>query len=393
MKKVLSIGCVVTLLCVVILFGGTGGKGPGGPSAAGGPGGPSAAGGPGGPALRPVVAAGNVFSVRDRISLRYTGRVVSPASVNLIARVSGEILSVDFHEGGDVQAGQTLYRLDPVRYEAAVKSAEGKVMQCKAEYAYAKADLARNRVLFGRASVSRDVLESAERTEKVRHGELLAAEADLVTAMDDLHHTRITAPAAGRIGVTSFTAGNYVSASSGTLATLLQTDPVRVRFALSTRDMLAVYGSVQGLRDTGRVRLRLADGTDLAEEGSVIIVDNMAGSKTDTLQVYAEFANPQGRLIPGGTVVVTLFRDRENTMVPAVAPTAVLHDPEGAFVYVLKSDQSIEKRRVVLGDMAGEAQKILSGVSPGERIVTDGTQKVTDGVQVECVEETPSAEM
>ena len=80
-------------------------------------------------------------------------------------------------------------------------------------------------------------------------------------------------------------------------------------------------------------------------------------------------------------------------MVPAVAPTAVLHDPEGAFVYVLKSDQSIEKRRVVLGDMAGEAQKILSGVSPGERIVTDGTQKVTDGVQVECVEETPSAEM
>lgn len=123
---------------------------------------------------------------------------------------------------------------------------------------------------------SRDVLESAERTEQVAYGELLAAEADLVTAQDDLRNTRIVAPMAGRIGVTAFTAGNYVTTSSGTLVTLVRTDPVRVRFGLSVRDMQAVFGSEEELRSLGRVRVRLADGTDYGTEGRVTIVDNTA---------------------------------------------------------------------------------------------------------------------
>ncbi|MDY5430667.1 MAG: hypothetical protein SPG20_06605, partial [Desulfovibrio sp.] len=96
------------------------------------------------------------------------------------------------------------------------------------------------------------MLESAERTEQVAYGELLAAEADLVTAQDDLRNTRIVAPMAGRIGVTAFTAGNYVTTSSGTLVTLVRTDPVRVRFGLSVRDMQAVFGSEEELRSLGR---------------------------------------------------------------------------------------------------------------------------------------------
>ena len=180
-----------------------------------------------------------------------------------------------------------------------------------------RADLARNRSLFKKQAVSRDVLESAERTEQVAYGELLAAEADLVTAQDDLRNTRIVAPMAGRIGVTAFTAGNYVTTSSGTLVTLVRTDPVRVRFGLSVRDMQAVFGSEEELRSLGRVRVRLADGTDYGTEGRVTIVDNTAEGRTDTILVYAELANPQSRLVPESTVVVTLYRQTDS-LVPAV---------------------------------------------------------------------------
>ena len=355
--------------------------------------------GPGMPVPAPVVEVGEVLAVQDTRSRRYTGRVVSPATVSLVPRVAGEILEVGFRDGDTVQAGQMLYRIDPVRYEAAVKNARGKVVQYKAEHAYARADLARNRSLFKKQAVSRDVLESAERTEQVAYGELLAAEADLVTAQDDLRNTRIVAPMAGRIGVTAFTAGNYVTTSSGTLVTLVRTDPVRVRFGLSVRDMQAVFGSEEELRSLGRVRVRLADGTDYGTEGRVTIVDNTAEGRTDTIQVYAELANPQSRLVPESTVVVTLYRQTDSlvpestvvvtlyrqtdSLVPAVPPSAVQHDAQGAFVYVVQEDDRVSLHRVTLGNLVGESQTVRSGLTVHERVVTDGTHKVADGMKVD----------
>ena len=340
--------------------------------------------GPGMPVPAPVVEVGEVLAVQDTQSRRYTGRVVSPATVSLVPRVAGEILEVGFRDGDTVQAGQMLYRIDPVRYEAAVKNARGKVVQYKAEHAYARADLARNRSLFKKQAVSRDVLESAERTEQVAYGELLAAAADLVTAQDDLRNTRIVAPMAGRIGVTAFTAGNYVTTSSGTLVTLVRTDPVRVRFGLSVRDMQAVFGSEGEPRSLGRVRVRLADGTDYGTEGRVTIVDNTAEGRTDTIQVYAELANPQSHLVPESTVVVTLYRQTDS-LVPAVPPSAVQHDAQGAFVYVVQEDDRVSLRRVTLGNLVGESQTVRSGLTAHERVVTDGTHKVADGMKVDYV--------
>lgn len=204
--------------------------------------------GPGMPVPAPVVEVGEVLAVQDTQSRRYTGRVVSPATVSLVPRVAGEILEVGFRDGDTVQAGQMLYRIDPVRYEAAVKNARGKVVQYKAEHAYARADLARNRSLFKKQAVSRDVLESAERTEQVAYGELLAAEADLV---------------------------------------------------------------------------------------------------------------------------------------PAVPPSAVQHDAQGAFVYVVQEDDRVSLRRVTLGNLVGESQTVRSGLTVHERVVTDGTHKVADGMKVD----------
>lgn len=332
----------------------------------------------------PVVAVDRVFGVRDTQERRYTGRLVAPATISLVPRVSGEILEVGFRDGDHVRAGQILYRIDAVRYEAAVKNAEGKVLQYAAEHTYARADLARNRSLFRKKAVSQDALDSAERAEKVARGELLAAQADLETARDDLRNTRIIAPISGRMGVTAQVAGNYVTSASGTLATLVQTDPIRVRFAVGMRDLLSVFGSEKELMRRGRVRIILADQTPYAQEGHVTIVDNAAESRTDTVLAYAELPNADGRLLPNSTVVVTLWRtadDDETT--PAVPPSAVMHDAEGAFVYVVGEDQLARKRRVTLGNVTEEAQTILKGLALDELIITDGTHKVHDGMPVE----------
>lgn len=157
---------------------------------------------------------------------------------------------------------------------------------------------------------------------------------------------------------------------------------MRVRFGLSVRDMQAVFGSEGELRSLGRVRVRLADGTDYGTEGRVTIVDNTAEGRTDTIQVYAELANPQSRLVPESTVVVTLYRQTDS-LVPAVPPSAVQHDAQGAFVYVVQEDDRVSLRRVTLGNLVGESQTVRSGLTAHERVVTDGTHKVADGMKVD----------
>lgn len=334
----------------------------------------------------PVVEISEVFAVTDVETRRYTGRVTSISSVALVPRVSGELLEVGFHDGDQIKAGQMLYRIDPVQYKAAVKSAEATVIQCRAEHKYARGDLSRNRTLFKRTAVSRDVLENAERAEKVAYGKLMAAEAELVRANDDLRNTEITAPISGRIGVTAFTVGNYITPSSGTLAMLIQTDPVRVRFALSTRDMFSRFGAEEALKKYGKVRVRLPDNTEYEEEGKISLVDNAANGRTDTIQVYTEFANSEGKLVVGSTVTVTLSREWGGKTLPAVPPSAIQHDAEGAFVYTVTDDSHVQKRRIELGNLTGHAQTVISGISLHERVVSDGMHKITDGSLVECVE-------
>lgn len=330
-----------------------------------------------------VVSSAEVFATTATESHRYTARVTSPAEVALVPRVSGEILGVGFKNGERVNKGTILYRIDPVRYEAAVKTAEGELVQARAEYAYARSDLARNQVLNRQNATSRNTLEQAEKAERAAWGKILSAEGTLATARDDLKNTNIIAPIAGRVGVTALTAGNYVTPASGTLVTLIQTDPVRVRFAMSVKDIAAEFGSEEILRERGEIRLRLADGTSYDEVGGITFIDNAANGRTDTVYVFSDLPNTRDRLVIGSTIVVTLLR-RGDEERPAVLPSAVLHDETGAFVYVVNSASKAERRAVILGPLAGEAQIVTSGLSIGETVITDGTHKIRNGLPVEA---------
>lgn len=328
-------------------------------------------------ALRLPVAT--VEEVADFQTKTYPARVVPVAQVNVIPQVSGEILEVGFENGAVVRAGDLLYRLDPVKYEAAVKNAEAKLAESKAAVAYAELSYARHCKLAGTRAVSQDAVDNALSARDTARAIQAAAVADLTVARDNLAHCRITAPISGKLGTTLFTKGNYVTTASGKLVTLIQTSPIRVRFSLSNADYLDMFGGrTHNLRKNGRVRVTLAHGRAFPEKGEMEYVENVADESTDTLEVFALFPNKEHILKPGDTVGITL-ESATGVKRPSVPHTAVVQDMRGSYVWVLDKDGRAEKRYVVRGSMTQDWQLIVSGLAAGERIVADGVHKVSKG--------------
>ncbi|MBQ6471071.1 MAG: efflux RND transporter periplasmic adaptor subunit [Victivallales bacterium] len=335
---------------------------------------------------RQVVTAGKVKEVKIADSWRYTGQIVSPSMVRVTARVSGEILKIGFKDGDIVKAGQVLYQLDDVQYAARVKAAEAQVAESQATEAYAKSNFERYDNLYKSKTVSQDVFESAKRDYGVAVASTKAAEAELAIAKDNLQHCTITCPIDGRAGVTAQTVGNYITPTSGTLVTIIQTDPMRVKFAMSYRDFLA-QGMMKGQSDvTPVVTIRMADDSVYAADGKFELINNEAHSGTDTLQLYALFPNPDGLLYQGGTVTVVISYKSPKPR-RAIPPSAVMYDAAHAYVYVLDSQNQVSRRDIVVGSFAGDFQVVKEGLELGERIIVDGTHKAMPGMAVDVQEE------
>ena len=332
-------------------------------------------------AMKQVVGVAEVEEVANIQSRRYTGQVVTQAEVNVVSRVSGEILKLGFNDGDYVKKGQMLYTIEKTPYEAAVKQAEATIAECKARLEYAQSTYDRNQMLYEVNAASKDTMENTKSALDAMRAELAAAEAGLVTAQYNLDHTTITAAIDGLVGVTNFTAGNYITPSSGTMLTIIQMKPIRVRFSMSMGDFLSGYGSLTALKQNGEVSLKLANGLEYTSGGKVEFLNNEANVKTDAIQVYASFPNTDLKLIPGSTVTVTLSKKGAARM-PAVPPSAVLHDAQTSFVYVVDEGNKVERRVVELGDMTKTHQLIKSGLKIGEKVVSQGTHKVMPGDEV-----------
>ncbi len=327
----------------------------------------------------PVVEVSEVADFKVRA---YPGRVVPIAQVNVVPQVSGEILEVGFDNGSVVKAGQLLYRLDQVKYEAAVKNAEAKLAECRANLSYAELSYVRHKKLLASRAVSLDAVDNALALRDSSRAACAAAEAELVAARDDLKHCRIVAPIDAKAGSTAFTKGNYVTTQSGTLVTLVQFRPIRVRFAISNREYLDMFGgSTRAMREDGSVRLTLANGSECPEPGEIEYTENVSDERTDTTQVYACFRNDSFSLKPGGTVMVTLT-SKKGTMRPAIPPTAILQDTQGPYVWVLDSAGAAQRRTVARGELVGDWLFIEKGLKAGERIVADGAHRVGKGMVV-----------
>ena len=327
----------------------------------------------------PVAKAGRAGEPE---TFRYTAQVIPIATVNITSRISADLVSVGFKEGEHVEKGRLLYTFDDTRYVAMYKSDKAKIEEYEAKLIYAKNDYERTNELFKKGVSTKDEMESSMSQYKSYQASLLGAEADLILSEDDLKHCKIYSPISGAIGLTNYTEGNYITPSSGILATIVQLDPIRVKFSMSSRDFLENFSDLETLRKSCSVKIKLADDTFYDEEGEIEFINNEAVKSTDTVPIFARFKNPNAKLLPNNTVAVYLKRKDDKSKV-CVPISALLHDEESSYVYVVDENDIPHRRNVVLGRAAGGVQFLNSGVSEGERVVSDGPHKVVENVKIE----------
>ncbi len=342
----------------------------------------------------PSVWVDQVKPGHGEVLKKYVGMVKAVDDVTLIARVSGEIIKQAVPHGASVKKGDLLFVIEDVSYRAAVDSARAKVKQCEAELAFAKLNFDRNDKLIKQHAVAESAYEESVRVYDIAKAQLNAAQAALVTAEDDLKHTRVLSPVDGRMGRGFFSPGNYVRANTSELCRLVSYDPIYVDFAISERDYLKYFRTVANVKQNADITLQLADGSfygakadDQASaiRGKVYFVDNRADTNTDTLLIRAVLPNPDHALIPGGLCTVHLGQKDAGEMV-TIPVTAMMIAQDGCFVYVLGADNMPQRRRVVPGPSAKGVQVITSGLKAGETVIVDGTHKVMPGLGVKPVQ-------
>ncbi len=320
--------------------------------------------------------------------VEYIAHVEPVQQVMLQAQVEGVIDEVHFQEGSRVKQGDLLFTIDPAPFKASVA-------QRKAELEQANASLDRARkylTMLNAAkesenrSVSRSDLDTAEANVAESQAMVDNAAAALMQADIDLGYTRITSPIDGRIGRALVTRGNLVSPSTGALANVIQIDPIRVVLAVSDSEYLTAferYSSEQGYNP--RVKVRLANGTVLQDEGEIDFDDNQMNPDTGTMAVRLRFPNPERFLVPNA-YVTALVQDRDAPQRILLPIEAIVHDADGAFVWTVHEDNTVEPVRVVAGATIDERCIIESGLDSGVSVIVAGIQKVMPGGTVSPME-------
>lgn len=316
---------------------------------------------------------------------RYPARIRAVEQVDVVSRLSADIEEIGFAEGSVVRKGQLLYRLDDVRFVSAVSNQTAQIAEIKAKLELATLTFDRKRRLAEKGMAPRAEFDAARAAKKELEANLEAAKAALVLAEDDLRHTRIVSPIDGKIGLTTKTAGNYVASESGILATIVKTDPLRVRFSLSMTDYARLFGcSEERLKSEADIHIDTPPGMEPLQQGSIEFIDLKAVERTDTILVYVSQPNPDGRLVPDSAATLVLSVAASGVQ-PWVPPQALIEDGDESFVYVVE-DGKANLRAIEENARLPDRVFIKSGLKAGEAVIVGGTHKVTDGAAVTCKE-------
>ncbi|MGD9823229.1 efflux RND transporter periplasmic adaptor subunit [Desulfobacter sp.] len=343
-------------------------------------------------AAAPAAAAGTPKVVVETVEsgpasppLEFIGHIEAIQSVDLRAEVVGRIDTVHFEEGAMVKVGDLLFTIRQPPYRARMNAA-------KASLAKAKADLMRAEKLLSRLtsadprSVVQTDLDTAESAVLQGRAIVQQARAELELAEIDLEYTEIRAPISGKIGKALFTKGNYVGPATGTLAQLVQMNPVRVVYSMSDREYLQQLKST--LRNQSaqvELGLKLPDGTAYSGRGVRDFVNNSMDTGTGTIALWDKYINPDGILVPG-TYVTAIITGRQTATAALIPQEAVLSDDQGYFTYTVNKENIVDKRRLELGGTIGDRFSVQAGLEPGENVVVKGIQRIGHaGQQVHAV--------
>jgi membrane fusion protein (multidrug efflux system) len=307
------------------------------------------------------------------------GRVTAIDKVDIVARVPGFIEERYFTEGQKVKTGDLLFRIEQATYKAAVDQQRANLAKAKAAEVNAALQLQRGRELLHNQNIPQATVDQRAADEAAAQANVLQAEALLQQAEINLGYTEIRSPINGRIGIANFTVGNLVDPSSGKLATIVSQDPIYVVFQSSERDILEYKRRIAEYKDGHvTVHIRLPNGNAYPHPGLTNLLDIQVDATTDTVLVRAQVANPEGLLIPGGVVGVTVERAAPRSAL-VVPQSAVLLDQAGRYVLVVDEAKKVELRRVTTGVEQGRDVVVTNGLKQGELVIVEGIQKVRPG--------------
>jgi len=328
----------------------------------------------------------------DKVSLstELPGRVTAPLVAEVRPQVRGLVQARRFTEGALVKAGQVLYQIEPDSYRIALASAQASLAKAQATLEAAKLTAQRRVELLKIEGVSQQDVQDAQVAVKQADADVATARAAVDAAQLNLAHTTVTAPISGRVDVSSVTPGALVTADQTTvLTTVRQLDPIQVDFTQSSADLLRLKREFASgkLKRVGeqeaQIKLLLEDGSSYPKSGKLSFAGMAVNTSTGAVTLRAQFANPDGLLLPGMYVRAVL----ETGVVDqglVVPQQAVQRDARGAASVLLVGEgNKVQKRPVTVSRAFGSGWLVSDGLKAGDRIVVEGLQKVKVGDEVQ----------
>ncbi len=313
------------------------------------------------------------------VQLRAIGTVQAENTVTVRSRIDGQILKVYFKEGQDVNKGDLLFVLDPKAIEANLRQAEATLAKDEVQAINAETEARRYAYLVEKGYVSQDQYDQFRTTAEALKATAKADRAAVENLRVQLQYCYIRSPLSGRTGSLLVDEGNVVKNNDTALLVINQIVPIAVIFSVPEKYL----ADIKKYRAAGALQAEVfAPEGNLRESGTIFFVDNTVDATTGTIRLKGRFPNPDRRLWPGQFVdtVLTLTTQKDAVIIPS---QAILTGQEGNFVFVVKSDATVEMRPVTVNRPLNGETVIDKGLSPGETVVTDGQVRLVPGSRVE----------
>ena len=340
----------------------------------------------------PEVGIVTLKSAPLQITTELPGRTSAYRVAEVRPQVSGIILKRNFTEGSDIQAGVSLYQIDPATYQATYESAKGDLAKAQAAANMDQLTVKRYQKLLGTKYISQQDYDTAVATAQQSNAAVVAAKAAVETARINLAYTKVTSPISGRIGKSAVTEGALVQNGQTTaLATVQQLDPIYVDVTQSSNDFLRLKqelanGKLQQENGKAKVELVTNDGLKYPQNGTLEFSDVTVDQTTGSITLRAIFPNPDHTLLPGMFVRARL-EEGVNPDALLVPQQGVTRTPRGdASAMVVGEGDKVEVRQITATQAIGDKWLVTEGLKTGDRVIITGLQKVRPGVQVKAQE-------
>jgi multidrug efflux system membrane fusion protein len=315
------------------------------------------------------------------IVLNQLGTVNSLATVTVRTQIAGQLQQIGFTEGEIVKAGDFLAQVDARPYQVALEQAQGQLAKDQALLSQAQSDLARFQILNKQDSISKQQVDDQQFLVHQDQGAVATDQAQIDSAKLNIAYCRIVSPVTGRVGLRQVDQGNYVQVSDPNgIVVVTEIEPISVIFTIAEDEIPAV---MKRLKAGATLPVTIFDRSNTVQlsTGTLATMDNQVDTTTGTVKLRASFANKDDMLFPNQFVNARLLVDTESGVV-VVPNAAIQQGAPGTFVYVVKDNTTVSVQLVKTGPSDGGLTAIRSGLSAGDEVVIDGTDRLRDGVSV-----------